>query len=283
MFGVGELSDVAVALEQCGWYGLSLTEHPAPSAKWLAAGGHQSIDPLIGLSHAAAVTKRLRLLSYLVVAPYRNPLLLAKAAASVDVLSGGRLILGLGTGYLKSEFRALGVDFDQRNALFDESLDVLPLHWSGDAFDYDGLHFNAKGIQALPAAVQQPIPIWIGGNARVTRERVAQRAQGWMPLPGSPEQTAFTRTPALDGIDDLERKITGVKELAGDRSSRLDFVFVYQDPTMWSAPAADAQRHADSLEQLSTAGITKIVLNGPPGVSAAENLAWIAAVGATYT
>ena len=74
----------------------------------------------------------MRLLTYFAVPPYRNPWLLAKAAATVDKLSDGSFILGVGTGYLKAEFFALGVDFDERNALFDEALDVLPLHWSGD-------------------------------------------------------------------------------------------------------------------------------------------------------
>ena len=91
------------------------------------AGGHQTLDPFVALAFAAAVTKRLRLLTYLAVVPYRNPFLLAKAAATLDRLSGGRFILGVGSGYLKTEFFALGVDFDERNALFDEALDVLPL------------------------------------------------------------------------------------------------------------------------------------------------------------
>ncbi|HEX3960632.1 MAG TPA: LLM class flavin-dependent oxidoreductase, partial [Trebonia sp.] len=95
-------------------------------------GGHQTLDPFVALSYVAAVTSRLRLLTYLSVLPYRNPMLLAKAAASVDIVSDGRFILGAGVGYNKSEFHALGVDFDERNALFDEALDVLPrrTRWS---------------------------------------------------------------------------------------------------------------------------------------------------------
>ena len=84
------------------------------------------------------MTSRIRLLTYLAVVPYRNPFLLAKAAATVDKLSGGRFVLGVGTGYLKTEFRALGVDIEERNALFDEALDALPLHWKGETFDYQG-------------------------------------------------------------------------------------------------------------------------------------------------
>src|SRR3954453_9722726 len=137
MLDPGPVDEVARAAEREGFDGLSFTEHPIPGARWLQSGGHQSLDPFVALAFAAAATTRLRLLTYLSVAPYRNPLLLAKTAATVDVLSGGRLILGLGTGYLKAEFRALGVDFDERNDLFDETLDVLPLHWSGEPFSYE--------------------------------------------------------------------------------------------------------------------------------------------------
>ena len=80
------------------------------------------------------------------MAPYRNPFLLAKAAATLDRLSGGRFILGVGTGYHKAEFFALGVDFDERNDLFDEMLDVLPLAWTGEPFSYHGRHFDARDV-----------------------------------------------------------------------------------------------------------------------------------------
>jgi len=122
------------AAEEAGFAGVSFTEHPMPDESWRQAGGHDDIDPFVGLSFAAAVTTRLRLLTYLCVAPYRNPFLLAKSVASLDALSGGRLILGLGAGYQVSEYAALGVNFDERNALFDETLEVLPLAWSGEPY-----------------------------------------------------------------------------------------------------------------------------------------------------
>ena len=120
MLDAGDLGDMAAAAEAAGFEGFTLTEHPAPSATWLGAGGHQTVDPFVALGYAAARTERIALMTYLIVAPYRNPLLLAKAAATLDLLSGGRFVLGVGTGYLKGEFRALGVDFDERNRRFDE-------------------------------------------------------------------------------------------------------------------------------------------------------------------
>ena len=126
MLDAGPIADVARTAEAAGFGGFAFTEHPSPGARWLASGGHQSLDPFVALSYVAAVTSSMKLLTYLSVLPYRNPLLLAKTAATVDKLSDGRFVLGAGTGYLKGEFRALGVDIDERNELFDEALDVLP-------------------------------------------------------------------------------------------------------------------------------------------------------------
>jgi len=274
----GTIGDIAPALEQTGWFGLAFTEHPAPPQRWLANGGHQSLDPLIALGHAAAVTTSLRLLSFLVVAPYRNPLLLGKAAATVDVLSGGRLILGIGTGYLKAEFRALGADFEERNALFEEALDVLPRFWTGDPLAYDGRHWSAADAMCSPPSVQQPIPIWIGGNARVTRERVAKKAQGWMPLIAPPSVAPFTRTPAVEGIEDLAVKIAAMKDLAGDRASTLDVLYTYRDEGLMADPTAQQDRHQEAMGQLRDAGVTHTAVHVPKGMSPAQNLDWISAV-----
>ena len=197
----GPIDEVAATAERCGFDGFSLTDHPIPGNRWLHAGGHQTLDPFVALAFAAAATERIRLLTYLAVAPYRQPFVMAKAAATVDKLSGGRFILGLGVGYNKSEYFALGVDFEERNVLFDEALDVLPLHWQGEPFSYEGRHFNARDVIARPKPVQDPIPIWIGGNSKLSRRRVAQRAQGWMPMMGSPEMSATARTPLLGSLE----------------------------------------------------------------------------------
>src|SRR6478735_6955033 len=149
---------IARALEGAGWDGLAYTEHPAPGRRWLAeGGGHQTLDPFVALGAAAAVTERITLVTYLAVLPYRNPMLTAKAAATLDILSRGRFVLGVGSGYLKAEFFALGVDFDERNALFDEAIEVMGLHWSGAPFDFEGRNFSARDLIARPAP-SGPIP-----------------------------------------------------------------------------------------------------------------------------
>jgi probable F420-dependent oxidoreductase len=255
LFTAGDVVRVARAVEAAGWDGLAYTEHPAPGHRWLAeGGGHQTLDPFVALGAAAAVTSRITLVTYLAVIPYRNPLLLAKAAASVDMISGGRFVLGAGTGYLKGEFFALGVDFDERNALFDEALDVMPLHWSGEPFSYQGLHFNARDIVARPSP-RRSIPIWLGGNSKLTRRRVATKAQGWMPMPGPPEMAATTRTAHLGGLDEIAAAIADVKAQAGDRAADLDFMVLYTDDTILQ-PGVDVARHREALAAIREAGAT---------------------------
>jgi probable F420-dependent oxidoreductase len=255
LFDAGDVVPVAKAVEAAGWDGLAFTEHPAPGYRWLAeGGGHQTLDPFVALGAAAAVTERIKLLTYLAVVPYRNPLLLAKAAATVDMISRGRMILGVGTGYLKGEFFALGVDFDERNALFDEALDVLPLHWSGEPFSYQGRHFNARDIIARPSPRRQ-IPIWMGGNAKITRRRVATRAQGWMPMSGPPEMATTTRTAHFSGLDDIAEAVRDLKEMAGDRAGELDVMVLYTDDSILQ-PGKDVERHREMLGRIAEIGAT---------------------------
>lgn len=264
MLDAGPVTELAVAAEQAGWKGFAFTEHPAPTAKWLETGGHQSLDPFVALAAVAAVTTELKLLTYLAVLPYRNPASLAKSAATVDKLSNGRFILGVGTGYLKAEFFALGVDFDERNTLFDEALDVMPLHWSGEPFDYQGTHFNCRGTIGRPKPVQQPIPIWIGGNAKLTLRRIAERAQGWMPLTGPSGMFSTVRSPEISSTDDVLGRLKMLEELAGDRFAELDISVAYTDRSVYDL-GSDVERHRDELGRLGEVGATWVVVPGPQG------------------
>ncbi|HEX3825451.1 MAG TPA: LLM class F420-dependent oxidoreductase [Mycobacteriales bacterium] len=258
---VGSVSELAVAAEAAGFGGFAFTEHPAPSEKWMSSGGHHTLDPFVALGHVAAVTTTMKLLTYLSVAPYRNPMLLAKAAATVDIVSGGRFILGLGTGYLKGEFRAIGVDFEERNALFDEALDVLPMHWSGEPFSYQGRHFEARDTVARPVPPRAGIPIWIGGNSQLTRRRVAERAAGWMPMTGPAELFRTTRTPALDEAEGLAEAIAALRGAAGDRGEEIDVMVAYTDRSILE-PGADLASHVDALGRLEAAGVTWVAIPG---------------------
>lgn len=276
MLAAGGIGEVAHIVEQAGFEGFALTEHPAPSSAWLESGGHQTLDPFVALAHAAATTTRLQLLTYLSVAPYRNPLLLAKSAATVDVLSGGRFILGIGTGYLKAEYFALGVDFDERNELFDETLEVLPLSWRGEPFSFEGRHFNARNTLVLPKPPQQPIPIWIGGNAPLTVRRVATRADGWMPMLGSVQLSTTARSPHIADTAQLASRISDLRSIAGQRADRIRIVLAYPDRTIHDIPR-DVDRHRDLVAELAVAGVDTLVVAGPPSTGIGDTRRFIEA------
>ena len=191
------IGDIARLVEEAGFDAFSMSEHPYPDKEWLATGGHHAFDPFVSLSFAAAATTRIRLMTYLLVSGYRSPYLTAKAAASFDLLSGGRFTLGTGAGYLKSEFEALGADFDGRGALLDEAIAAWKATWAG--VDHDGPAFGVSGHVALPPPLTTGgPPIWIGGNGAAAQRRVVDVADGWMPMAAAGEMATITRARPLE-------------------------------------------------------------------------------------
>jgi alkanesulfonate monooxygenase SsuD/methylene tetrahydromethanopterin reductase-like flavin-dependent oxidoreductase (luciferase family) len=184
-------------------------------------------------------------------------------------------------GYLKGEFRALGVEFEERNALMDEALDVLPMHWRGEPFSYRGLHFEARDVIARPRPVQNPIPIWLGGNAKVTIRRVAERAQGWMPLVASSEVASTARTAYLSTLDEIASKLRDLREQAGDRADEIDVAYAYTDPSI-ATPGDDVERHREALGKLEELGVSWVIIPAPTGAPQ-MTLDFIQAFGTTYT
>lgn len=246
--------------EAAGYDAIGFTDHPAPSQKWLDGGGHDALDPFAALSFCAAVTERIRLMPHILVLPYRNPFLLAKAVATVDVLSEGRFILGAAAGYLRSEYAALGVDFDERNALFDEALAVLQGIWSTDDFRYQGRHFQARGQTANPKPRQQPHPpIWVGGNSRMARRRVARSAQGWMPFHAPAGLARTTRTPALESRDDLARLLDELWAMLDEAGRSRDGIDIHYQNDRGGTPGRsdfEPERYLEGLEGLTKLGVT---------------------------
>jgi probable F420-dependent oxidoreductase len=217
------VSRFARTAESVGFDAIGFTDHPAPSAKWLARGGHEAFDPLVALSFCAARTRAIQLMTHLIVAAYRSPLLLAKAISSVDILSGGRSTFVLGTGYMRSEFAALGVRFEQRNELFDEAVDVLRGAWSSEVFSYHGNSLSAAAQSTLPAPFQKPYPpLWVGGNSGVALDRVANWGQGWAAMMGPISVSSSARTRAITGPSDLKLAISSLEVRLNTRGRRLD-------------------------------------------------------------
>jgi probable F420-dependent oxidoreductase len=221
----GDLGTVARIAEDAGFDGFAMSEHPFPDQEWLRNGGHHSFDPFVSLSYVAASTRRLKLTTYLLVAGYRNPYLTAKSIASLDSLSRGRMIVGMGAGYLRSEFEVLGADFAGRGKALEEAIPAMRAAWAGA--DHPGPLFPARGHQMLPAPAQVGgPPIWIGGNSAAARRRAVRLADGWMPMGQSREVAEITGTPALETVAELATQIQTMQDQrSAARLSALDVSF----------------------------------------------------------
>lgn len=266
----------ARAAEEAGFDGLGFTDHPVPSQRWLDHGGHDALDPFAALAFCAAVTDRIRLIPNIVVLPYRNPFLSAKSIATIDVLSGGRFTLATAIGYLRPEYRALGVDFDARGELFEEALEVMKGIWTTDDYAFEGPRFIARGNTANPKPVQRPHPpIWIGGNGQRARQRVADHAQGWIPFPANEVLSKTARTPRLETLADLRGMLDDLwqrVEAAGRDRSEIDVHFVCSAGGAPGTAVFDAAVHRAGLAELAELGVTWVGV-GLPGGRVDESIA----------
>ena len=147
------------------------------------------IDPLIALTAIAMSTQKIRLGTGVNILPQTNPLLLAKQSASLDFVSNGRFMLGVGIGWLREEFDAMGVPFERRGARFDDYVQAMKQVWSGDEADYTSDFLEWKGFKSYPVPVQKPhLPIVIGGTKGKAFERIAKHGQGWFSPTMVPDQ-----------------------------------------------------------------------------------------------
>ena len=279
--GLDAIAEMARAAERAGFDACYVTEHPFPSDRWLESGGHHALDPFVSLSVAAAATQTLRLQTNVLVLPYRNPFLLAKAVASLDAVSGGRVILGVAAGYLEPEFRALGADFAHRNEVTDEALVAMKRALGEDSIRFEGRDFEASGNTMRPRPARAPHPpIWAGGNSRIAIRRAARHCDGWLPFPVSAEFSRFARTAALESSDALREKI---ETLRGDaerfgRSEPLDVCFAPFGRGMNSREPLDASALLDQVEALEQIGVTWLSV-GFRCETRTATLEWIARFG----
>ena len=208
------VAEVGRKLEEAGFYSCSVTDHPVPTGRWLDSGGHYAQDPFVMLGLVASATHTVRLMTGILVLPYRNPFITARSVATLDVYSQGRITLGLGAGYLKGEYRALGVDFDARNDMMDEYLRALALALSGEEFTFEGTGYQAFGNRILPGPLQKPRPpLWVGGNAKRAIRRAVELADGWYPFfTTGGVDTTTTRTASMVTDDDLAEGVAYLRE-----------------------------------------------------------------------
>ena len=260
------IGELASAYERLGFHAAYVTDHPAPDDRWLAGGGHHALEPTVALAAAAMVTRRIRLHTNVYVLPYRNPLLAAKALASVDVVSGGRLTVGVAAGYLRPEFAALGASFENRGALLDEALRVLPEVWATSGYQGEGAGWSARSVTALPTPVQRPgPPIWVGGNSTAALRRAVTSAQGWSPFPTPPDTTGL-RTAAISDLATFERRLARAEELCEEhgRTEPLTICFApFGQYEYLADPVGRLDALVEEIGELRSVGVDWITLMVP--------------------
>lgn len=209
-------------------------------------------EPLTLLTSLATVTERIQLVTGILILPQRQTALVAKQAAEVDILSDGRLRLGVGIGWNQSEYVALGEDFTTRGQRIEEQVEVLRQLWTEETVDFDGTFHEIPEVGLSPSPAQQPIPLWMGGTADIVLRRIARLADGWV-LPGDTPDELKPRIQQLSKyLDDEGRDLADVARLA--RMTLED-----DDPTEWvnraaawrDAGATHLAVDADNTDELS--------------------------------
>jgi probable F420-dependent oxidoreductase len=263
---------VSQRAEAAGFDAVFVTDHPFPSAKWLSRGGHHSLDPFVALSFAAAATTRIRLQTNLLILAYRNPFLAAHGLATLDALSGGRLIVGVGAGYLEPEFTALGATFDDRGARTDEGLIAMTAAWLGGPVAMDGSTFTATDNVLAPLPEQRPRPpILIGGNSTTAIRRAVTLADGWVPMPSPASAARLLGTPGIETLADLGSRIEIARRLAAEtgRVAPLQVWFTPWSLSLFDHGSWNAAALREELQTLDQLGVTGITIT-LPGTTLAE-------------
>lgn len=180
--GPDDLLAIARTADRAGFAYIAVCDHVAIPQRLAGAMSTVWYDPVATLSFLAAATERVRLLSHVAVVGLRHPLVTAKQYATLDHLSGGRLVLGVGAGHVREEFEALGADFASRGALLDETIDALRAALGPEEFpSFAGKRFAFEGLGQRPRPVQARVPVWIGGSSPAAVRRAALKGDGWLP------------------------------------------------------------------------------------------------------
>jgi probable F420-dependent oxidoreductase len=179
----------AVRAEQLGYDSVWVSDHVVVPHANVVNFGEAVFDPLVTLAVAAGATARVRLGTTVLIVPYRNPVVTAKMISSLDALSGGRFVLGIGAGWVAAESAMLGVPFAERAAMTDEFLEAMRELWTSRAPSFAGKYTQFSGLTFEPKPLQKPHPpIWVGGHSRAALRRAAQFGAAWHPINCPPDE-----------------------------------------------------------------------------------------------
>lgn len=250
--GPDEIVRIARACDDAGFLYVAVCDHVAIPRSRAEAMSTVWYDTIATLGFLAAATRRVRLLSHVYVLPYRHPLVAAKAFATLDALSRGRVILGVGAGHLEPEFQALGVPFAGRGRALDEAIDLVAAALADEYPVHHGATWSVDDLGIAPRPVQRPRPpIWIGGSSRPAMRRAAERGDGWLPQ-GTPRAEL---TAAIAFIRAHRAKTLGDAPIECGAISQFFYVgrptFDVGPNTLTGAP----EQLAASLRELKTMGV----------------------------
>jgi len=247
----GSIDTIARAVEDRGYESIWIPDHPViplgfktpvPLGGGLPEHYGRWCDPFVALSIAAAVTKRIKLATGVCLLPEREPLITAKTVASLDVYSGGRVILGVGAGWLREETEAMGAHFGSRWKRLRETVEAMRIAWSQPEPSYTGDIVHFPPLRCEPKPLQKPYPpILLGGHTPKVLERVARNYDGWMPLVPNPEA--------------LQRNVATLRKLTAEQGRNPDSLHItaFVDP-------GDNGPSVDELKRYADAGASRVVI-----------------------
>ncbi|MHB8511813.1 MAG: LLM class F420-dependent oxidoreductase [Actinomycetota bacterium] len=242
---------IAVTADELGFEFICAQDHSVAPRAWVEEGGGTSwFEPFTTLAYAAALTQRVKLLTDVVILPHRSPFSVAKIAATLDELSGGRLILGVAAGYLEEEFHVLQAPFEDRGDRTDEAIEVIKACWTNEWVTFKGTFFEATDVSVEPRPAQQPRPkIWVGGNSARALRRACEHADGWTPFRGKPERISEMLSKART-------------ESLGDRSFDVSIPLRYD---VYDGEALNVDGIRKQVDAYEAAGVTclRVLFKGP--------------------
>ena len=269
----------AVRAEQLGYDSVWVSDHVVVPNAHVERFGAAMYDPLITLAVAAGATSRVRLGTTVLIVPYRNPVVTAKMVSSLDALSGGRVVLGIGAGWVAEESAMLGVPFEERGPMTDEYLAAMRELWTSPAPSFAGKYTQFSELHFEPKPVQKPHPpIWVGGHARASLRRAAESGAAWHPINRSVEELRAGRAEIGRLCEARGRAVPPAVTLRND-------AFVLRPGRPVPAPlhggnvlAGEPAALVDQIGELGAAGVEHLVLEflAPDGADLDEQMALFA-------
>jgi probable F420-dependent oxidoreductase len=235
---VDDLVSLALAAEYHGYDFMTFPEHVAVPVQAAPVRGATYWAPLPTMGYVAAHTTRLRLATYVLVLGYHHPVELAKSYGTLDRLSGGRVILGVGVGSLEPEFALLGADFEGRGDRADDALRALRAAWGEAEPSYRGSHYSFDGMVVDPCSPRTAVPIWVGGRTRRSLRRAVELGDAWAPF-GLPTDVVASHLASVPG------------------AATVDVVLAPEPPV---DPIGNASGVRETVERYASAGATSLVL-----------------------